>query len=282
MRSSRGFTLVEIAVVMVIFAIVVAMAAVITRAVTAGQKRSITSNRMAAVDVAIAQFVAVQRRLPCPADGRNASGVAAAGTESARDVAVGCTAQQFGVVPWRALGLSEEDASDGWDHRFTYRAWGALAADNGMNMSMCDPAGTVTGGAVPVCATSCSSTSLSSCTVPREFLMGKGWEVRTISAAPVVTVMDPNGDPPTGAAYVLISHGESGGGGYLNSGAIATSTTTDGNAEKMNYADAIVQPWYVDDSVRDAPGATAHFDDYVSRPSILGVVSKAGLGPRAH
>jgi hypothetical protein len=66
---------------MVIFAIVVAMAAVITRAVTAGQKRSITSNRMAAVDVAIAQFVAVQRRLPCPADGRNASGVAAAGTE---------------------------------------------------------------------------------------------------------------------------------------------------------------------------------------------------------
>jgi hypothetical protein len=38
---------------------------------------------------------------------------------------------------------------------------------------------------------------------------------------------------------------------------------------------------YVDDSLMEAPGAS-HFDDIVSRPTILAVVSKAGLGPRAH
>jgi hypothetical protein len=95
--------------------------------------------------------------------------------------------------------------------------------------------------------------------------------------------MSPTTVPATGAAYVVISHGETGGGGYLNSGNIGASTTTDGNEEKKNYANLGfgVGTYYVDDSISDVAGAT-HFDDMVSRPSVFTLVSKAALGPRSH
>jgi hypothetical protein len=97
-------------------------------------------------------------------------------------------------------------------------------------------------------------------------------------------VMDPAAGVNTGAAYVVISHGETGGGGYLNTGKLFAGTTVDGTAEAMNYANLGIVPgtFYVDDSIMETPGAATHFDDIVSRPSILSVVNKAGLGPRAH
>ena len=80
--------------------------------------------------------------------------------------------------------------------------------------------------------------------------------------------------------------GESGGGAYpFNSNGIVTSSTVgDGNEELKNYAS---QPYvagvtyYLDDTISDAAGAT-HFDDIVSRPSVLSVATKAGIAPRTH
>src|SRR6476619_3847998 len=128
MRNARGFTIIEIVVVLIILALV-------TRGVAAGQKRSITTTRLAGVDAAITQFVAVQKRMPCPADGTKASTDAAAGVEIAPDVAAGCNAQTNGVVPWRSLGLQEQDATDGWERRMTYRTDPLLGKANAMNMS---------------------------------------------------------------------------------------------------------------------------------------------------
>lgn len=282
--DSRGFTLVEVAVVLFIIAIVISMAAAITRGVTAAQKRSLTATRMAAVDAALSQFVATQRRLPCPADGTLASTNNSVGTETARVAATGCTTNQAnGVVPWRVLGLTELEATDGWDRRFTYRVFPALAADSGADMSWCDPAGSEPGAIPRACNSSgaCTSTALGSCTPPAAFLGTKGLRVQNLAGT---LVMNPSGAVNTGAAYVVISHGESGGGGYLSSGVLGASTSTDGTAEAFNYAsqayDAAATN-YVDDTIADGAGA-GHFDDMVSRPSVMGVISKAGLGPRSH
>jgi prepilin-type N-terminal cleavage/methylation domain-containing protein len=272
-RRAEGFTFVELLVVLMIVAILAAMAAMITRAITAGQKRSVTATRLAIVDTALAQFVVLQKRLPCPADGALAGTAAASGTETARDVNNGCTAQQNGVVPWRALGLSEVDASDGWDRRLTYRVSPLLSADNGMDMSKCDPAGTQVG-AIPRACSACA-TDLTVCTPPLHFLGTKGFTIQTISGTQVMA------PPATGAAYVVISHGESGGGAYLTTGTLSTSTVTDGTEEQKNYASAVVQAYYVDDSISEVSGAT-HFDDIVSRPSVLSIINKAALGPRSH
>lgn len=289
-RRDQGFTLVEIAVVLIIAAIMIAMAAILFRGINAGQKRALTASRLAGIDAALVQFVALQKRLPCPADGMLANTAANAGAEMARD-ATGCIAQvpsglpaqQNGVVPWRALGISEADASDGWDRRLTYRVSPLLAADSGMDMSKCDPAGTEGIAPNPILATpracnvNCVSTALNQCTPPLHFLATKGFTIQTIAGTQVMLA------PSTGAAYVVISHGESGGGAYSSSGTLQASSSTDGTEELRNYANQTLPAgWYfVDDSPSEVAGNT-HFDDMLSRPSVLTVINKAGLGPRSH
>jgi type II secretory pathway pseudopilin PulG len=281
--------LIELVVVIAIVGILIAMAALATRAITAQQRRSVTASRMAAIDTALVQYVMVQKRLPCPADGTVASATAGAGTETARDATNGCTTNEAnGVVPWVVLGLTEADVTDGWDRRMTYRIQPALAADGGpMDMSSCDPAG---GAALPppgaTACVACTSATITSCTPPQTFLYGKGLQVRNINNTVVMepSPISPLTTPATGAAYVVISAGESGGNAMLNTGQVSTSTTTDGTQEAQNYASApyVAVGYYVDDSLSEVADVTKHFDDIVLRPTLLTVINKAALGPRSH
>jgi hypothetical protein len=235
------------------------------------------------------QFVSQQKRLPCPADGTLAASANNAGSEMNR-TAAGCGSQQNGMVPWRTLGLTELDATDGWDRRLTYRTQPGLAADNGMDMSWCDPAGTEALATPSVCNANCTSTNLANCTPPKRFLIGRGLTICDATGTGALfpcpsarRLMDKDGDPHTGAAYVVVSHGESGGGAYLNTGQLTTSTVTDGLEERLNYANRAYAAgeYYVDNAIVEVSGDT-HFDDVVSRPAVGTVIAKAGLGARAH
>jgi prepilin-type N-terminal cleavage/methylation domain-containing protein len=281
MRKTRGFTLVEIAFVLVIVAMITVLFASVTSTLLASQRRQATMSHLAAVDAALVQFVVQNQRLPCPADGTIATGTAGAGVEVAPN-ANGCTTQTNGVVPWVALGLGEQDATDGWGRRITYRVWNNLSVVGAMNMSACDPAGTAAAGGAPayLCANTCVPGSMNLCTSPTFFLAGagnpKGFGIQNVAGTAVMTA------PATGAAYVLISAGESGGGAYTSAGVLAPTLTTDGTEEKKNYANlALRTTYYVDDQISDIAGVT-HFDDVVLRPSVLTVATRAGLGPRAH
>ena len=244
------------------------------------------------------RFVMVNGRLPCPADGRLRSSNANYGLEQRPPTGV-CTVTNQGVVPWRSLGLSNNDAVDAWNTQITYRTRGDLLAsgmslgltlDRALDMGECNPLGTGAASAQTLglharqgCA-ACSSATLPSCTSPLNWLNGRGLQVRTGNGT--LVLMDPA--LGTGAAFVLISHGANRHGGYpldtsplgppiniinvnpLNRGDFENTNNSNNNAP---------QPFYVNIELSEAPGPN-HFDDILLHPSVMSVVLAAGLGPR--
>jgi len=105
------------------------------------------------------------------------------------------------------------------------------------------------------------------------------------------------GTPPpasSGAAYVVISHGEAMNRGYGNLGVLQDGNIGIGTLEANNAADSGADfasglstsagtPVFVDDFPKYGTSPISdHFDDLLVRPSILAVATKAQLGPRAH
>lgn len=304
MSRAKGFTLIEIAMVIVVMGLLFAMLAGMSASLVAQQRIQTTRSRLANIDNALALFVSQYKRLPCPADGRIASSTGGAEYNDDPVTPRTCTGnQQHGVVPWRALGLTGVDIEDGWGGRFTYRVGPELVVDNAMDFTSCDPAGTSStirvspstyctpAGIVPG---DCNAGNLPACTPPSIALRGavrKGLVVKNVAGT---VVMDPRGasgagtDASTGAAYVVISHGAEGGGAYSSEGTLLASATAAGTMEAMNFSNLAYTPpvlsvaptsFLVDDAF-NAIGAT-HFDDTVSRPNILSVATRAQLGPRA-
>ena len=340
-RKSSGFSLVEIAMVLAVLGFVLTIVLKSTGAYLSAERRQTTVARLAGIDAALVNYVAQQGRLPCPANGALATGVAGAGVE---DIAVAtgiCTAVGMlnGVVPWVTLGLPEGEALDGWDNRITYRTMSATLAvllplpaapnvgftsDRALDMTHCDPAGTaaavnldanVIAGQLhnrstcvvttadpgpPNPAAGCNLRNVAvGCTPPRNFVDGRGIAVREdllLAGAPLPCPAPPAALPclmnptaaaapapvSTGAAYVLISHGENRGGAFSRAGVLQAASPANSDMENWNSNGQALQLYYVDAPLRDADDATTHFDDIVLRPSLFSVITRAQLGPRAH
>jgi prepilin-type N-terminal cleavage/methylation domain-containing protein len=140
-RTSRGFTLVEIAVVVALIAILLTAGAKIASGLLEGAAVSVTQKKQQAIKEALINFLHRNKRLPCPDTDRGAgntlgfvsgppdgSGNRVAGPDS------DC-AYPFGVVPFADLGLPQEMALDGWQNYFMYRvtesyAWNRPGAFN--------------------------------------------------------------------------------------------------------------------------------------------------------
>ncbi len=114
-RRDKGFTLVELAIVLVIVALL-----------TSGLLLGVSAQRNAAENIdaqrqlenireALTGFALSRGRLPCPALPNLANNDANAGLENC--------AQPHGVLPWVTLGLPETDP---WGQRFTYYAHGSF------------------------------------------------------------------------------------------------------------------------------------------------------------
>lgn len=303
MRRQEGFTLVEIAMVVVVLGLLLTVLLGISASLISQQRIQTTRTRLANIDTALTLFVSVNKRLPCPADGQLSP--SAGGDENAT---IGpprtCNGnQQHGVVPWRTLGLTSTDIEDGWGRRLTYRVGPELVVNDAMDFTACDPAGTsstvrtspstycIPTGIGP---TDCNGGNPAFCTPPAIALrsaVGKGLVVKNAAGT---VIMDPRGsagtcaaEVSTGAAYVVISHGAEGGGGYGPEGVLATSPVAAGTMEAMNFANlaytapvcSVAPTSFVVDDTLNAVGAT-HFDDSVSRPNILTVANRAQVGPR--
>lgn len=249
--------------------------------------------RLDQVDAALAQFVARNRRLPCPARGTLASGALGAGTESINLGTGLCTpaTQIDGVVPWVTLGLAENDARDAWNGRISYRVQPSLASNlmNLMNMSWCTAAGATNGatGAANACQpVPCAGAA---CMDDANYLYAKGLQVQDGGGAwlnqPAPAWSGAPAPLPvsSGAAYVLVSHGANGARAYNASGILQAGAPAPGNQELANRnGTALTGTTIFVDQAPQATVGTTYFDDMLSHPSLATVLGKAALGPRNH
>ncbi|HEX9390752.1 MAG TPA: type II secretion system protein [Usitatibacteraceae bacterium] len=303
-RYSMGFSLIEIAIVLVIIGLLATFALGVTSQVLNKQRRDTTIARLALIDSALTLYVAQNKFLPCPADGTIPGTVASpnpllgvervspsATAPAASRTSCSLASQQNGILPWITLGIALADAQDGWGNMFTYRVDESLVVSGSMDFTNCTPAGTAAAAgttpnltcAVPPLISPVFPTSYSPTTA---VTAGRGLRVKNFSGNQ--TLNDPSsvtGPPSTGAAYVVISHGENQAGAYQYSGTLNTGFPASSLPEQQNYASNSYSPiasaYLVDDATNYGDPGT-HFDDFVLRPSILAVANKAQLGPRAY
>lgn len=110
--AAKGFTLVEMAVVITLMAIALTMGLRLLRATQESAAWGETKAKQERIKLALISFLRSNGRLPCPD-----SALPPTGAEPAA-----CLVNAGrGVLPWRVLGLSLGDVQDGWANFFTYR-----------------------------------------------------------------------------------------------------------------------------------------------------------------
>jgi prepilin-type N-terminal cleavage/methylation domain-containing protein len=126
----KGFTLIEMGIVLLIAGLILgSLSALFAPYIHYVQKNS-TDTRMEKVSNSLALFAQNYGRLPCPADPAAISEPFGAPRRSGSD---GSNVAQFdcgnssesnyvGIIPFRALGLTEDQARDGYGNFFTYAA----------------------------------------------------------------------------------------------------------------------------------------------------------------
>lgn len=125
MQKHCGFTLLEMAVVLVIVTLIAGAGLSMVSALRTNQGVSTARTKQEAFKSALITFISRNQRLPCPAIETLAPGAVGYGVENGGPGACGATAiaggaVQRGVLPWVSLGLSDADALDGWNNRFSY------------------------------------------------------------------------------------------------------------------------------------------------------------------
>ena len=217
-----------------------------------------TRVNMQKISDALVAFASLNKYLPCPALGSDATGATAAPATANAN----CT-DDAGVVPWVTLALRKEDSLDGWGHKISYRVFsGALGFTRagGVSMIDCNTDATATGTSVPTCDSSAAHT-----TAPGDFLHNKGIAVTGV-ANPL--------------AFVLISHGSSGVGAYGAESNVRVLPPNGGD-EWLNTQST--SPYKSD--ARSDPSVLAtnvnHFDDVVTYLAFLDLVAATKLSARA-
>jgi prepilin-type N-terminal cleavage/methylation domain-containing protein len=226
-HRQHGFTLVEIAIVLMIVGLLLGGLLVPLSAQMEQQKVSATEKLLAEARDALIGYAVANGQLPCPADPTIATGQPNAGIARTPP----CTnANSTGVLPWATLGISETDA---WGNRFTYRVSSDFADALGTTFGK-DPNGNnCTPGTTPAQAT---------------FALCSAGTLDVLFAAGGTNVAI---DVPA----VILSHGKNGAGAYTQQGA---QQPVSGNADEQENGDGSADNNYVSHT------ATPDYDDLVT------------------
>lgn len=227
-NNRSGYTLIELSLVVAVLGVMLGFGLSLYTKKTEGTRLKITQERLDVIEQALADHALVFGFLPCPANPTDATDSTASAT-TVLDVNGDCNhaslVNHTGMVPTRALLLTDEYTYDGWGRRFSYRIARGLATvagfadkDNRGDLSVTDMVGN---------------------------------ELTGINVTPPENY---------GAAYVVMSHGQNGRGAWTRGGGIVAPIPT--GVELQNYANAApanniyIQSERVNDTVNNI-----YFDD---------------------
>lgn len=248
-RANAGFTLVEITIAMVIVGFLLTTGALLIPRLAAEFQEAGTYERMDRVHKAISAYVQQYNRVPCPAEPNQNDTTQPFGTErgsgggGANFGSCTTTQSRHGIVPFRTLGLTLEDAKDSFGNFFTYKVSGTASrvrnagAEYISNWCRTDPiwynAADIDPEKAAFCCSSLPSNNINfinqDLQVEGPFgpmpgsmrTPGFGGQLaeysQTSGGAPSGATLQ-NTFRPTPTVYVLISHGRNGFGSYMDSG----------------------------------------------------------------
>lgn len=198
-KCEDGFSLLEMAIVLIIMGLVGGASLHVVTALTQRQARLKTKEHQEYALQAIAAFVEHHHRFPCPADPK-LTGLEA-GLEPRERKCSGAKAE--GILPFRTLGISAQFARDGFKHWMTYVVEPNLADKDHVHRI--------------------------------KSISGRQITVHTEDSLPVFvdhSVLNPNF-----IALVLISHGEGGEGAFRGAGSTGRIPLSSASAYKRENMD---------------------------------------------
>lgn len=245
----------------------------------AGRRFFAANETQSQIQKALISFTATYQRLPCPADPTGA--VNPGWPDGINPLALPASPTSTcvypnGIVPWNALGLSQAQVTDEWGRLISYRVYDGsigLTQDKGASAINCDTDNLSTLNVEPTMAGLCNNQNGKHDTLRSDFIT-----YTTFGATPSfdkgLKVYD-FGPTTANVAFVLISHGPSGLGGYLPNGARMTMPASDAR----DYSNTQASPSFF---IRQAPsaadtaaGTTGHYDDVVSYLTIADLLKLA-------
>lgn len=125
-QVASGFTLVEIAIVVVIISVLLTFGIAALNAQLTNTAISVTKKKQSTIQDSLTSYLGLHNRLPCPdtdyltlqPDGieNRTNG----GTVAVPPIPTLACAASFGIIPYVTLGLPPDTARDGWDNYFSY------------------------------------------------------------------------------------------------------------------------------------------------------------------
>lgn len=228
--SQNGFTIIELAVVLVITGIMFSLFISAFLMQIERNKILVTKSRIAQIHESLNEYLRVNGRYPCPASRMQDP----ANPNFGQEVTTTCNTGAFagtvrnggvriGAVPNKTLNLPDEFSFDLWDHRLTYAVTENLA-------------------------TKISDVS--------QYTADGG----LISVIDDAVPPNPIGSPPNSGHFVVVSHGESGGGSYNLEGNLFAACPGAATLDGENCDDDLV---FRSTMVNSDVNAAAFFDDYI-------------------
>lgn len=225
-KHYAGFSLIEMAVVLVVMSIAMGLGLSLLRANQEKAAWNETKAKQERIKVALISYLRTNGRLPCPNS--------VAPWDGAEDAPCLVNAGR-GILPWQALGLSVGDVQDGWANFFTYRVANRTPGTSSN--------WTITSGVAPF--------SIAELTVPLTTFTLQQRD----SAGVLAPAMTPN------PVVIILSHGKNGAGARTVGG--TTNAAPAGADEIVNTTTASTS--FITRTPNDVAGSTGGvFDDLVA------------------